>query len=126
MCDRHNLATPRGNLQIPLDVRNNIFARLGLPPEKKVPRFSKCAVYFATPIQSQYVFAIRMFLSTDIFLHQEEFSPEDDALKAFMDMHPNTQGGHAELAREFVIDYLEKNYERILEEEIWKKYVRSL
>ncbi|MBI5881141.1 hypothetical protein HZB90_03355 [archaeon] len=92
MCDRHTLATPRGKLQIPLDVRNSIFARMGMSPYKKSPRFGKCAVYFAIPVQAKYLFAVRMFLSTDIFLHHEEFSPEDAPLKEFMDRHPNHQG----------------------------------
>jgi hypothetical protein len=65
-----------------------------------------------------------MFLATDIFLHQDEFSPDEGALKEFMDRYPNTQGEHSDLAKDFVVEYLERNYSNILEEEIWKKYVR--
>jgi hypothetical protein len=124
MCDRHEKATPEGNLVIDPGVRDSIFARIGLPPEKKYPKLSRCRVYCSIPVHARHVFAVRMFLATDIFLHQDEFSPDEGALKEFMDRYPNTQGEHSDLAKDFVVEYLERNYSNILEEEIWKKYVR--
>jgi hypothetical protein len=124
MRDRHERATPGGNLLIDPDIRSRIFARVDLPPDKRYPKLSRCRAYCAVPVQARYVFAVRMFLSTDIFLYQEEFSPDEEPLKGFMATRPNTYD-RRELAHEFVIDYLDKNYDDILENEIWKKYVRS-
>jgi hypothetical protein len=116
----NDFADEDGDLSIPPDQRRAMFSRLGIPARDDNIRLKKCRVYYSLPHQSN-IFALRMFLATDLFVHVTEFDEEEicallggeGKMRNLQDVAPNV-----------VKRYLGFAYSELLRNELFANYVR--
>ncbi len=102
-------ANAEGDVKIPKSARDDLLAEAGYWGGYETPRLHRCSVYFSLPYQAKAVPALRILLTTDLFMYEKEFSPDETAcLRSRNYRHSDICRAAAEFTKEYVITHAGK------------------
>ncbi|MFH1064635.1 MAG: hypothetical protein V1729_06130 [Candidatus Woesearchaeota archaeon] len=113
-------ANIEGDVSIPKSARDDLLATAGYWGGYETPRLHRCSVYFSLPFQEKVVPSLRILLTTDLFMYEKEFSPEETGLLRFRN---SGQSAMYAAAAEFTKEYVINNAGRIFYKELIMPYI---